>query len=333
MLKNNFPRISIITPSYNQGQYIEQTIQSVLNQNYPNLEYIVIDGGSTDESVKIIKKYERFLTYWISEKDKGQSDAINKGLQKATGDIINWLNADDYYEPTALLKVAKVFNHTNALMVSGKSRLFKNKNETVEYSSGTCIYPGNLAKTIGWAKIDQPATFFHSSAIQKIGLLNNNLHYIMDKDWLIQYLFHFGLDKIVQIPDVLVNFRLHDNSKTVSLKESFVVENDAYYCTLANAFNLHHFTRSLNHAVFKDDQVTLKNLQNCDIKLVEAALNYYMLLKAIEAYIVYNKSLTKKFFNNIKADILAMEDRQLWQRLGFKIKYVPFVLIKLLKKQ
>src|ERR1700733_14532761 len=101
-----YPKISIVTPSYNKGQYIEQTIQSVLDQNYPNLEYIIIDGGSTDNTIEIIEKYAPYLKYWVSEKDKGQANAINKGLQYCTGEIFNWLNSDDYLEPDSLEKIA-----------------------------------------------------------------------------------------------------------------------------------------------------------------------------------------------------------------------------------
>ena len=94
-----WPRISIVTPSFNQGQFIEETIRSILLQGYPNLEYIIIDGGSTDESVEIIKKYEPWLTYWVSEKDRGQAHAINKGLERCTGEILAYINSDDYYYP------------------------------------------------------------------------------------------------------------------------------------------------------------------------------------------------------------------------------------------
>src|SRR5258707_6129118 len=101
-----FPRISVVTPSFNQGAYLERTICSVLDQKYPNLEYLVIDGGSTDESVEIIKRYERHLTYWVSEPDTGQSNAINKGFARTTGTILAWLNSDDRYLPETLGAVA-----------------------------------------------------------------------------------------------------------------------------------------------------------------------------------------------------------------------------------
>ena len=103
------PRITIITPSLNQGEFLEDTIHSILNQNYPNLEYFIVDGGSTDNSVDIIKKYEHRINWWVSEPDRGQSHAINKGLVRATGDIINWINSDDLLFPGALQRVASCY--------------------------------------------------------------------------------------------------------------------------------------------------------------------------------------------------------------------------------
>lgn len=109
----NYPKISIITPNYNGGAYLEQTIQSVLCQDYPNLEYIIIDGGSTDDSVAIIKKYESQLSYWVSEFDKGLYDAVQKGFEKSTGDIMAWINSDDLYHPKAFFTVAEIFGKFN----------------------------------------------------------------------------------------------------------------------------------------------------------------------------------------------------------------------------
>ena len=104
------PKISIVTPSFNQGQFIEETIRSVLDQDYPNLEYLVIDGGSTDQTIDIIRKYETQLSYWESEKDRGQVHAINKGLARATGDIFAYINSDDIYLPGTFATVAKYFD-------------------------------------------------------------------------------------------------------------------------------------------------------------------------------------------------------------------------------
>jgi glycosyltransferase involved in cell wall biosynthesis len=105
----NLPKISIITPNYNGGEYLEETIQSILTQNYPNLEYIIIDGGSTDNSVEIIKKYEDQLSFWVSEPDKGLYDAIQKGFDKSSGEIMAWLNSDDLYHKNAFFTVVEIF--------------------------------------------------------------------------------------------------------------------------------------------------------------------------------------------------------------------------------
>ena len=114
-----WPRITIVTPTYNQGQFIEETIRSILLQNYPNLEYIIMDGGSTDDTVEIIKKYEPWISYWVSEKDKGQSDAINKGSARATGEIFNWINSDDCLTKGALKLVAGRFLDPDTLSLCG----------------------------------------------------------------------------------------------------------------------------------------------------------------------------------------------------------------------
>ena len=126
-MHSKFPKITIITPSYNQGQFIEETITSILSQDYPNLEYLIIDGGSKDNTVEIIKKYAGRLDYWVSEKDRGQSHAINKGLERSNGDIINWINSDDALMPGALWTVARAWMENPGAIISGATQLF---NET-----------------------------------------------------------------------------------------------------------------------------------------------------------------------------------------------------------
>ena len=129
----NYPKISIVTPSFNQGEYLEETICSILGQNYPNLEYIIVDGGSTDNSVEIIKKYEHRLAWWCSEKDNGHGHALNKGLGKCTGDIMAWLNSDDKYFPWTLYTVAEIFNEYKYVMwIVGKNAWFDEKGRLLD---------------------------------------------------------------------------------------------------------------------------------------------------------------------------------------------------------
>jgi len=218
----SYPKISIVTPSYNQGQFIEETIRSILLQNYPNLEYIIIDGGSNDETLEIVEKYKLWITYFISEKDSGQSDAINKGIKKCTGDIFNWLNSDDYYLKNSLHYIATTFDDFQCSMVSGKSRVFGCRNDD-HFLNGTPVF-SSLKKTISAARIDQPTTFFRMQAVEKMGMLNKDLHYLMDLHWWLRFLMLYDLNDIRKIDDVIVNFREHEESKTVKEEPKFFVD-------------------------------------------------------------------------------------------------------------
>lgn len=219
-----YPKISIVTPTFNQGEYIEQTIQSVLNEGYPNLEYIIIDGGSTDNTVEIIKKYEKYFKFWISEKDKGQSNAINKGLRYCTGEIFNWLNSDDYLEPGALKVIAKSFS-AGADLVAGKVRLFegKGKNEKViEYVQHSKLSAKGIMYWLKGVQFVQPGVWMRRSLFYKCGGIDENLHYCFDWDLYIRYLSLFP--DVTYTDNLLIHFRYHNQSKTVSMQERFQQE-------------------------------------------------------------------------------------------------------------
>jgi len=181
------PTFTVVTPTYNQGQFIERTIDSVLSQAYPNLEFIIIDGGSTDNTVNTIRKYERHLTYWVSEPDRGQSHAINKGMQRSTGDFLTWLNSDDWYTPGALQTFADAARrHPHAGMIVGAGRIVDEHGGTVYYKEPTD--PITLESLYAWfngGSFSQPSSMFSRTAWARCGPVDENEHICMDLDlWL-----------------------------------------------------------------------------------------------------------------------------------------------------
>jgi glycosyltransferase involved in cell wall biosynthesis len=205
------PKISIVTPSYNQGQFIEETIRSVLLQGYPNLEYIIIDGGSTDNSVEIIKKYEPWLAYWVSEKDNGQSHAINKGWQKATGDIMAYLNSDDTFREGALYHVASYFlRHPDIDMAYGDVfEIDENSRMIKPWICGEFDLDRLIADSSYY--IPQQAAFFKRRVYEKTGPLDEGLYMKMDRDLFIRI---GKCGHVKRIPHYLAHFRTHSAAKT-----------------------------------------------------------------------------------------------------------------------
>jgi len=215
MAEPALPRISVVTPSFNQGTFIEQTICSVLDQSYPNLEYIIIDGGSTDESVEVIRKYERHLSCWVSEPDRGQSHAINKGLARATGALMAWLNSDDRYLPGALGAVAA------AAATHPDTHIFVGTGELV-YPDGTRnarVPPPQitLETTFDWvhgSDFQQPACFFRDVAWRTAGPIDEGIHIAFDVDLWFRMLTRGFVFKT--LPGVLSEATIHPNAKTTA---------------------------------------------------------------------------------------------------------------------
>ena len=204
-----WPLVSIITPSYNQGHFIEETINSVLDQKYPNLEYIIIDGCSTDNSLSIIKKYERRLK-WISEQDYGQSNAINKGFRLAKGDIVAWLNSDDTYMPGAVNEAVEYFKHHNVALVYGEGNIIDEHGKKVKRFEATQSFDLWTLVNV-WDYIMQPTTFFKKEALASIGYLDESLHWTMDWDLWIRLAKKF---EVGYINKILANSREYEETKT-----------------------------------------------------------------------------------------------------------------------
>ena len=204
------PKISIVTPSFNQGQFLEETIQSVLNQDYPKLEYIIIDGGSTDNSVDIIKKYEDRLAYWVSEPDKGQSHAINKGVSRATGEIINWINSDDLLCDDALLKVGGFFcSHPDIDVCYGDNIPIDINGRVITF--GRCLSFSKKMLLSGIC-LPQQSTFFRRSLIYKYGGLDEELNLLMDYELYLKFVFNNCTFHHINKP--IGKFRYYPETKT-----------------------------------------------------------------------------------------------------------------------
>jgi glycosyltransferase involved in cell wall biosynthesis len=205
----DWPKISIVTPSYNQGEFIEETIRSVLLQGYPNLEYIIIDGGSTDNTVDIIKKYEQYISYWVSEPDGGQSHALNKGFRKATGDLIGWQNSDDYYSREAFKRVAeasRIYQDTDIFYGQVEILDLKKKVKSIV---GTPMF--SLEQNLPWFCWCNQSMFFRRKIFQEGYYINEKYNYYMDYEFwwkliLAGYKFQF-------IPEIKGYLRNQPNSK------------------------------------------------------------------------------------------------------------------------
>lgn len=212
-----WPRITIVTPTFNQGHYIEETIRSVLLQGYPDLEYIVIDGGSTDDTLAILRKYEKHLAFWVSKKDRGQSHAINKGMERATGDIRAYINSDDLYLPGALDAVAESARaRPDADLIHGRCRIVDEHGETRGERAGRIDRYDEILDlwSVWWQRRNfvQPEVFWTRRIAEKAGQFSEDLYWVMDYDYWLRILHAGG--RVATVNAELAAFRLQPGQKS-----------------------------------------------------------------------------------------------------------------------
>ena len=322
-----YPKISIVTPSFNQGQFIEQTILSIINQNYPNLEYIIIDGGSTDNTVEIIKKYANLITYWVSEPDNGQSDAINKGLKRCTGELFNWINSDDYLENGALLEIGKKYVETNADIICGYSSIFNDFTKKELQKHRTEIF-SNIETTIVQQKINQPGMFYRVEVVKALGGVNTNLNFVMDLELWFRYLCVYGQNEIILVDFLIAHFRIHTNSKTDNYQVKFRDEENALLLYLTSKLKTNkNWITFFNNGV-KYIPLHKFNTEKFDVKLFELSLSekYFYL-----SYHIGNYKVAKiSFINLLRSKKLLINFQNVAMFVKLFIGNIPFR--KFLKK-
>lgn len=332
--REDWPKISIVTPSYNQGQFIEETIRSVLLQNYPNLEYIIIDGGSTDETLSIIKKYEAWIDFWVSEQDSGQSNAINKGLEQCTGEIFNWINSDDWFFPESFFHISEafqlnksavfVYGHTLSTYTIDKPIIFDNHGANDLDSLHLGVFP-----------YSQQSCFLKKYLIDQVGGVDERFHYKMDRDL---YLKVKLIDKnFVQIKKTIGFYRFHDDSKSSNFEELFFHESSIIMSALARSSDeMNKYIPVLKKLdIYTEDKLHYDILEVYDNATWEKAFFYYMRFKPLHYFLNlkadFDKALQVCEFLRHEFPIYFNDCRQLRYQY-YKLKYVPSFVIKLIRK-
>jgi glycosyltransferase involved in cell wall biosynthesis len=289
-MSSDFPKISIVTPSFNQAEFLEETIKSVLNQEYPNLEYIIIDGGSTDGSVDIIKKYEDKLYFWCSEPDKGQYDAINKGFTKSSGEIMGWINSDDIYFPWTLKTIGNIMSHLtevkwlSSLMptIIDHAGYCININSTRGFSKEAFLdeYYGPSINPKGW--ISQESTFWRRSIWDKAGSQISTIYH--DAGDFFLWAEFYKYEKLYGTKIPLACFRRHNLQKTTQI-ENYIVE----------ALEILSYIRKYEKCNYNYLKKTIQKISLCNIPFLRSLLrNLYM----YKSYVVDRQNVNSK--NNWK---------------------------------
>lgn len=279
------PKISIVTPSFNQGSYLESTILSVIGQLYPNLEYIIMDGGSTDNSIDIIRKYEKHFAFWESVPDKGQSDAINKGFQIATGDILAWINSDDMYLPHTFRFISEYFSsNCDDKIVFGNCLKFNQETKKVY---GSDVESSHKKLDISLCDyIIQPSCFWSRQIWEKVGPLNLDLAFSLDWDWFIRAQ-KLNL-KFEPISEFLSIYRIHAQHKTGTGGQDRIYE-------LAKIYEKYHSSMI--------SQCYLKSRMDQKVAFARSLIQKFRLYRVLDPswlmHILFFRELTRKQVDNI----------------------------------
>ncbi len=322
------PIISIITPSYNQGRYLEENIHSIAGQGYQGVEHIIIDGGSTDNSVDIIRQHAGKLTYWISEPDQGQTDAINKGLAVAKGDIITWINSDDLLMPDALEKVAAYFDkHPEAGLIHGQTVLFSESSSRVHGGDKDDLPYRYLAGV----PFPQPSSFFTRKALELAGGLDPELHYGMDYDLFVRIALQFDL---LKVEDVFSKYRLHDESKTMTDSAAFARDWSKTFSKLLRSFS---FTEDLirqldDLGIYVPGTDTFGVAKSFDRSFLERSFLYFLFYQVHFYYEALDMDKVRMITQHIKSIDPAFLKQTGLQPVYLRSRYFPRSVIALARK-
>lgn len=289
------PKVTIVTPSYNQGQFLEETIRSVLLQDYPNLEYIIIDGGSIDNSVEIINKYSTWLSFWVSEPDKGQADAINKGFQNSNGNILGWLNSDDYLYPGAIWRVVKAFEQdTFAEMIFGDVDQGWSDRSVESRLIGKQLEFEEMLRTIE-VPVPQQGCLWRRSVIERIGPLDTRWQVALDREF-----FTRAAEKcqLRYLPITLGFFRYHEASKSISQRLLWLNELPKMYREIFERPDLHSSIKRLKSETMGAVFITCSSIAlRCGQKL--KAVSYGLDALRSDPFVLFRKNFRVKFLRRI----------------------------------
>ncbi|MFM8431286.1 MAG: glycosyltransferase family 2 protein [Bacteroidota bacterium] len=326
---HNYPRISVIMPSYQQARFLEESMLSVLDQGYPELEFIVIDGGSYDGSVEIIKRHSDRLAYWVSEKDNGQSAAINKGLRICTGELVTWLCSDDTYLPGTLFKFAELYRkYPEAGLFHGRSILFGRDRKAVV--SGAQQSDLHL-RYFGSIPFPQPGSFFTGKALKAVGSLDETLHFAMDYDLFARIALEM---QVISVDDIFSRYRLHPSSKSMGQLDRFSAEWTKVFSRFMNSVSV---SAALKHLLIRnglilEDEPAYSHHRYFNEKEINRITCFFLFNNLI---IYYEQTKRKEGIHFI--EMIKEVDADFYyeinlQKLYFRLKYIPGSLIRLARK-